>query len=59
MDGNLELCDNNLHIEPWRLCTLEPLNVMQVILPNPFVGPWHIKGHVLLHITFVILNIKS
>lgn len=58
MDGNLELCDNKLHIKPWRLCTLEPLNVVQVILPNPFIGPWHIKGHALLHIAFVILNIK-
>ncbi len=58
MHDNLDLCDNKLRIEPWRLYTLEPLNAMQVILPNPFVGPLHIKGHALLHIAFVILNIK-
>jgi len=30
MDDNLEFCETQTHVKPWKLLTLEPINVLQV-----------------------------
>ncbi len=36
MDDNVDFCENKTHVKPWRLHTLEPLNVTQIQICYPF-----------------------